>query len=282
MKTSINTISAGTFKLDGGAMHGVVPKTIWEQFHPADAKNLCTWDTRCLLYELGEQLLLIDTGLGHKQPEKWQSYYEPEKGAILEDNLLKLGFTFDHITDVLLSHLHFDHAGGAISLNQNNKAIPTFKNAKYWTHSQHWAWAYDPNPKEKATFLKENLMPLLELNLVHFVDQQPFPYPNIELLTTSGHTEKMLLPLISFQDKKILFAADTIPSHKHVHVPFVMAYDNNPLQTINDKISILEKAVTNDWILVYDHDIHVEASKIAKNDKGFYAIECGDLKQFMQ
>jgi glyoxylase-like metal-dependent hydrolase (beta-lactamase superfamily II) len=281
MKTSINTISAGTFKLDGGAMHGVVPKTIWEQFHPADSKNLCTWDTRCLLYEHADKLLLIDTGLGNKQSAKWQSYYEPQVGHILEENLQKLGYTFDDITDVLLSHLHFDHAGGAISLDQNNQATPTFINAKYWTHSQHWAWAYDPNPKEKATFLKENLLPLLELNLLHFVDKEPFPYPNIELQITNGHTEHMLLPLIHYKDKKILFAADTIPSHKHVHIPFVMAYDNDPLQTIADKEILLKKAVNEQWIIVYDHDIYVEASKIDKNEKGFYAIECGDLKDFI-
>ena len=276
------SVDAGNFKLDGGAMFGVVPKTLWNKKMPADELNLCSWKMRCLLIQDGKRLILVDTGMGDKQPAKWQSYYYRHGDGDLIQSIRKLGFHENQITDVILSHLHFDHAGGAVSWNSTKDGYrPTFVNATYWTHSEHWQWAMEPNPREAATFLKENLLPLQEAGQLHFIDKDDINFGNqIEFLTADGHTEKMLMPLIHYHEKKVLFIADTIPSTAHIHTPWVMAYDVNPLQTMVEKEELLTKAVVHDWILYFDHDPAVEACTIQKTDKGFSVKSAGNLLDF--
>lgn len=276
----LHEINAGNFKLDGGAMYGVVPKSFWNKWNPADENNLCTWNMRCLLIENGKQLLLIDTGMGSKQDLKWQNYFQPHGDSDLISSIRKIGFSENDITDVVLSHLHFDHCGGAVTIKNNNLET-TFKNAKYWTHSSHWDWAQNPNSREKATFLKENMLPIKENGQLYFIDKQEIPpFDNIELLLADGHTEKMIMPLINLSGKKILFVADTIPSASHVHVPYVMGYDVRPLVTMDEKLTILEKAVAENWILYYDHDPKHSCSQIELTEKGFRAYNFGNLNTF--
>jgi glyoxylase-like metal-dependent hydrolase (beta-lactamase superfamily II) len=276
----LHEIDAGFFKLDGGAMYGVVPKNFWNKWNTADENNLCTWKMRCLLIENGKQLILIDTGMGNKQDLKWLNYFQPHGEANLIDSIRKKGFSEFDITDVILSHLHFDHCGGAVSLVNGNYET-TFKNANYWTHSTHWDWAINPNAREKATFLKENLLPIQQNGQLKFIDlQAENPFENIELLTADGHTEKMLMPLINVAGKKLLFIADTIPSASHVHIPYVMGYDLRPLQTMNEKTDILKKAVENNWTLYYDHDPKITCSNIYLTEKGYRAENIGNLTDF--
>jgi glyoxylase-like metal-dependent hydrolase (beta-lactamase superfamily II) len=272
-------IDAGLFKLDGGAMYGVVPKTFWNKWNVADENNLCTWKMRCLLIQDGKKLILIDTGMGNKQPEKWQSYFQPHGDSNLIDSIRKVGFNENDITDVILTHLHFDHCGGAVS-NVDGKLKTTFKNAKYWTHSCHWKWAIKPNIREKATYLSENIMPIEQNGQLFFIDNKIKPFKNIELLLADGHTEKMIMPLIHIDGKKILFTADTIPSASHIHIPYVMGYDVRPLQTMNEKENILIEATKNDWLLYYDHDPVFSCSKVELTEKGYRAINNGNLKDF--
>lgn len=273
-------IDAGNFKLDGGAMYGVVPKSFWNKWNQADENNLCTWKMRCLLIEDGKRLILIDTGMGSKQNLKWQSYFSPHGDSNLVNSINLAGFSPNDITDVILSHLHFDHCGGAV-INNGGKLETTFKNAKYWTHSEHWAWANAPNLREKATFLTENIQPILEFNQLNFIDKQKEkPFDKIELITADGHTEKMIMPLITVDNQKILFAADTIPSASHVHIPYVMAYDVRPLQTMIEKNEIVEKAQKNNWIIYYDHDPIFSCSNIELTDKGYRANNLGSLADF--
>jgi glyoxylase-like metal-dependent hydrolase (beta-lactamase superfamily II) len=276
----LHEIDAGFFKLDGGAMYGVVPKTFWNKWNTADENNLCTWKMRCLLIENGKQLILIDTGMGNKQDLKWLNYFQPHGDANLIGSIRKKGFSENDITDVILSHLHFDHCGGAVSLVNGNYET-AFKNSNYWTHSAHWDWAIKPNAREKATFLKENLLPIEQNGQLKFIDlQTKNPFENIELLTADGHTEKMIMPLIDIAGKKLLFIADTIPSASHVHIPYVMGYDLRPLQTMNEKTDILKKAVENNWTLYYDHDPNFACSNIHLTEKGYRAEYTGNLTDF--
>lgn len=273
-------IDAGNFKLDGGAMYGVVPKSFWNKWNPADENNLCTWKMRCLLVEDGKRLILIDTGMGKKQDLKWQGYFQPHGDSNLISSIEKKGFNINDITDVVLSHLHFDHCGGAVSL-VNGKLKTTFPNAKYWTHSDHWHWATHPNIREKATFLKENLFPIQENGQLHFVDKTDTGFENIKIITADGHTEKMLMPLITIGAQKMLFIADTIPSASHVHIPYVMGYDVRPLQTMIEKEQLLQKAENENWIIYYDHDPKNGCSQITLTEKGFRAINEGSLNDFI-
>ncbi len=273
-------INAGNFKLDGGAMFGVVPKSFWNKWNKADENNLCTWNMRCLLIENGKQLILIDTGMGNKQDQKWLNYFEPHGEANLIGSIREAGFSENEITDVILSHLHFDHCGGAV-YKQNDQLKTRFQNAKYWTHSAHWEWANNPNSREKATFLKENMLPIQENGQLYFIDlQEKSPFENIELLIANGHTEKMIMPLITMAEKKMIFAADTIPSTAHVHIPYVMAYDVRPLETMAEKNLILKRAVAENWIFYFDHDPNYACSQIELTDKGFKATNFGTLKSF--
>jgi glyoxylase-like metal-dependent hydrolase (beta-lactamase superfamily II) len=280
----ISVIDAGNFKLDGGAMFGVVPKTIWQKMVPADDNNLCSWKMRCLLVEQGNRLILIDTGMGDKQPKKWQNYYFRHGDGELIRSIRNAGYDENQITDVLLSHLHFDHCGGAVSWNTTKDAYRlTFPNAKYWTHSQHWESALKPNPRERATFLTENLMPILESGHLNFIDRDVNALgEDFEFIYADGHTEKMIMPLMQYKQQKILFAADTIPSFAHIHVPYCMSYDVRPLQTMDEKTSLLDRIVSENILLLFDHDAHNEAAEIEKTERGYKPKNLGKLVDFIR
>ena len=278
----LHSIDSGYFKLDGGAMFGVVPKTFWNKLNPADENNLCSWAMRCLLIEDGKKLILVDTGMGNKQDAKWQGYYYRHGEGDLVKSIRAKGYNENEVTDVILSHLHFDHCGGAVKWNTDKtKFEMTFPNARYWSHSEHFASAMNPNPREKATFFKDNILPIQEANQLFFVDKViEKPFQTIEFLIANGHTEKMLMPKISYQNKEILSIADTIPSHAHIAVPYVMGYDINPLITMQEKEKLLSQASENEWIIFFDHDPIYDCATIQQTEKGFVLKEKGDLGAF--
>lgn len=262
------SIDAGLFKLDGGAMFGVVPKVMWQKSIPADENNLCTFSMRCLLIIEGERKILIDTGMGDKQSEKFFSHYHPSGKNLLE-SLHEKNIAKEEITDVILTHLHFDHCGGAV--NQNLE--PTFPNATYWTSKEHWEWAIEPNAREKASFLKENLIPLQEkavLKFIHESNQGNAVFSeNIEILFVHGHTKSMMLPLIHYQKHIIAYMADLIPTAAHIPLPYIMGYDMYPMTTLVEKEKYLLEAVENNHILFFEHDANIECCKVIKTEKGF-------------
>lgn len=270
---NLYSIETGLFKLDGGAMFGVVPKSMWEKMSPPDENNMCTWASRCLLIETGERLLLIDTGLGDKQDEKFRSHFYPHGEDTLEKSLNKHGFTPEDITDVILTHLHFDHCGGAVKKDDSGAYVLTFPNATYWSCSEHWKWATQPNPREKASFLRENMMPIYESGQLKFTDQEDFGLSNIEVEYMYGHTEAMQIVHIYRDDQTISFVSDLIPSHHHVRMPFIMAYDVRPLESMKEKSKILEAAYENNHILFFQHDAEVECCRLDRNEKGIYVSE---------
>jgi glyoxylase-like metal-dependent hydrolase (beta-lactamase superfamily II) len=271
---NLYTIDTGFFKLDGGAMFGVVPKSIWNKTNPADENNLCTWAMRCLLVEDAGRLILIDTGIGNKQSEKFFSHYYLHGSDTLDKSLAKHGFTRDDITDVFLTHLHFDHVGGAIERN-GEKLIPAFKNARYWSNKDHWDWAVNPNDREKASFLKENILPIQEsgqLNFIDHADGVAFS-PDFSVRFVYGHTDAMMLPLLNYKGKNILYMADLLPSAGHLPIPYVMAYDMFPLKTLNEKKSFLKEALDNQYILFMEHDPVNECITLTETEKGIRAAE---------
>ena len=278
---NLHTIDTGLFKLDGGAMFGVVPKSIWQKTNPADANNMCDWAMRCLLVEDAGRLILIDTGIGNKQSEKFFSHYYLHGNATLDNSLQKLGFHRDDITDVFLTHLHFDHVGGAVERTGETLA-PAFKNATYWSNDKHWDWAVYPNEREKASFLKENIMPIQEsgqLKMVEVQDGVQFT-DNISLRFVSGHTDSMMLPLINYKGRQILYMADLLPSVGHLPVPYVMAYDMFPLTTISERKKYWAEAVENDWVLYLEHDPVNECCTLQNTEKGIKvkdAFKLGEL-----
>jgi len=265
-------VETGNFKLDGGAMFGVVPKLLWERTNPADAKNRIDMSARALLIEDGQRLILIDTGLGNKQDEKFFGHYDLWGGHSLEKSLKNLGYHVDEITDVFLTHLHFDHVGGAIRRAKNGLLVPTFKNAHYWSHQAHWRWATQPNAREKASFLPENILPIEQsgqLKLLTETDAIIEASPlGFDVVLVDGHTEKQMLPLISYKGQKILFAADLIPTAGHLPIPYVMGYDTRPLLTLEEKTRILQKAVQESWLLFLEHDPHHELLGLKETEKG--------------
>lgn len=276
------TINTGYFKLDGGAMFGVVPKTIWNKINPADENNLCSWALRCLLIEDGNRLILVDNGNGDKQDAKFFSHYYLHGDDTLEKSLAKYGFHADDITDVFLTHLHFDHCGGSIK-REGDKLIPAFKNAAFWSNESHWKWATEPNEREKASFLKENILPIKESGQLKMVDrwqmtdnqmanwQLPtanFELPEISFRIVSGHTESMMLPQIKYKGKTVAFMADLLPSQGHIPIPYVMAYDMSPLTTLYEKKSFLKEAVENEYILFFEHDPVYECCTLQYTEKG--------------
>jgi len=262
------TIDTGFFKLDGGAMFGVVPKTIWQKINPSDNNNLCDWAMRCLLVEEGNRLVLIDCGLGNKQSEKFFSYYQPFGDDTLDKSLRKNGFRPDDITDVFLTHLHFDHCGGAVKIDNNGKYIPAFPNATYWSHSNHWEWAVNPNPREKASFLKENILPIKENGQLKMLDDGEEIFTGFSNITVYGHTEAMMLPKITYKDKTIVYCADLLPSAGHLPISYVMAYDVRPLITLVEKEKFLNEAMAKNWLLYFEHDKKIEACSIIQTERG--------------
>jgi glyoxylase-like metal-dependent hydrolase (beta-lactamase superfamily II) len=270
------TIDTGFFKLDGGAMFGVVPKSIWNKLNPADENNLCSWALRCMLIEDGNRLILVDNGNGDKQDAKFFSHYYLHGDDTLDKSLKKHGFTSDDITDVFLTHLHFDHCGGSI-VRDGDKLVPAFKNATYWSNSRHWKWATEPNDREKASFLKENILPIQESGKLKFIpegkDGSTIPSPsgiteNISVITVNGHTDAMMLPVIKYNNKTVVFMADLLPSVAHIPIPYVMAYDMFPLTTLNEKKYFLKLALKNDYILFFEHDPKIECCTIQMTEKG--------------
>ncbi|GAA4805689.1 MBL fold metallo-hydrolase [Olivibacter ginsenosidimutans] len=265
---NLYSIDAGLFKLDGGAMFGVVPKSIWQRTNPADENNLCTWAARLLLIESGDRRILIDTGLGDKQDEKFFSHYQPH-GPSLSESLAQHGFHPDDITDVLLTHLHFDHVGGAIT-QEGEQLVPTFKQAIYWSNQKHWNWAIHPNDREKASFLKENILPIQESGQLKFIaegERVPFA-ENIIIRFAYGHTDAMMLPQISYKGRTILYMADLLPSVGHIPLPYVMAYDMFPLQTLKEKNQYLKEALANRYVLFLEHDPLYECCTLQQTEKG--------------
>ena len=269
----IYPIETGLFKLDGGAMFGVVPKTLWQKTNPADDNNLCTWSMRCLLIEDGNRLILIDTGIGDKQSEKFFSHYHLMDTKTLEQSLNKLGFGLDQITDVFLSHLHFDHCGGAIQWNNDRTSLaPVFKNAIYWSTENHWKWATEPNPREKASFLAENILPLQESGQLQFVNREgnytKNVFNNFDVLFVDGHTESMMVPHIHYKEKTLVFMADLLPSVGHIPLPYVMGYDTRPLLTMDEKKLFLDTAAEKELVLFLEHDSVNECCTVEASEKG--------------
>lgn len=252
----LHVIDTGLFKLDGGAMHGVVPKTMWSKLNPADENNLCTWAMRCLLVEHGNRLILIDTGIGNKQDAKFFSHYYLHGQGSLLGSIAAAGFSPEQVTDVLLTHLHFDHVGGALR-QEGDKIVPTFPNATYHSHASHWAWATNPNAREKASFLKENILPLEQsgqLNLLGNTSEYGTSLFDIDIITVDGHTEKMMLPVLKAGGKPLIYCADLFPSAAHLPLAWVMGYDTRPLLTLEDKKRVLDWALANDAYLFFEHD----------------------------
>ncbi len=275
---NLYSIDTGFFKLDGGAMFGVVPKSMWEKINPplADDKNLCDWALRCLLIEDGNRLILVDNGIGDKQTDNFFKHYYLHGDATLDSSLAKHGFSKNDITDVFLTHLHFDHCGGSIK-RVGDKLLPAFKNAVYWSNEKHWDWAVHPNAREKASFLKENILPIQESGQLQFIEDgisvdgkigsTDFA-ENISVRFTNGHTESMMLPQMHYKNKTIVYMADLLPSQGHIPIPYIMAYDMFPLTTLNEKKSFLKEAVENDYILFFEHDAKYECCSLQQTEKG--------------
>lgn len=270
---NLHVIDTGFFKLDGGAMFGVVPKSLWNRKHPADENNMCTWAMRCLLIENGDQLVLIDTGMGNKQNEKFFSFYYLQDTVTLKDSLAKKGFHPDDITDVVLTHLHFDHVGGSVSADSaKEKFFPTFKNAKYWTNEGHWNWANNPNPREKASFLQENFASIQANGQLSFVPENDWigkgPFEWMDILFVNGHTEKQMVPIIKMKDKTIVYMADLLPSVHHIGMAWVMAYDVRPLETMKEHQKFLPEVLKNNYYLFLEHDAHNEVCTLHETERG--------------
>lgn len=272
------SINTGFFKLDGGAMFGVVPKSIWNKVNPADENNLCSWALRCLLIKEGDRLILVDNGNGDKQDAKFFSHYHLHGEDTLDKSLAKHGFHRDDITDIILSHLHFDHCGGTIR-REGDQLVPNFKNATVWSNEEHWQWAVHPNDREKASFLKENILPIQESGQLKFI-----PIPNrenplqqlptakftdsISIRIADGHTRAMMLPQIHYKGRTLVFMADLLPSQGHIPLPYVMGYDMFPMTTLQEKKLFLEEAVDNNYILFFEHDPKVECCTLQRTEKG--------------
>ncbi|MFT3979710.1 MAG: MBL fold metallo-hydrolase [Ferruginibacter sp.] len=265
---NLYTINTGYFKLDGGAMFGVVPKSIWNKINLADENNMCSWALRCLLIEDGNRLVLVDNGMGDKQDAKFFSHYYMHGDDTLDKSLAAHGFTRNDITDVILSHLHFDHCGGSI-VREGDQLVPAFKNATFWSNERHWKWATEPNDREKASFLKENILPIQESGQLKFIETHREDFPaNIMIRHAFGHTEAMMLPQVNYKGRTVVFMADLLPSAGHIPIPYVMAYDMFPLTTLNEKKNFLLEAQQNDYVLFFEHDPAIECCTLQQTDKG--------------
>jgi glyoxylase-like metal-dependent hydrolase (beta-lactamase superfamily II) len=280
---NLHVINTGFFKLDGGAMFGVVPKSIWQKTNPADERNLCNWAMRCLLVEDGNTLMLIDNGLGNKQDEKFFSHYYLNGTDSLDGSLKQAGFSTDDVTDMFLSHLHFDHCGGGIK-RVGDKLMPAFSKAKYWSNEDHWQWATQPNAREKASFLKENILPMQESGQLNFIKEKegrPSPFDFMDIFYASGHTDKMMIPKIKYKNHTICFMADLLPSVGHIPLPYVMGYDTRPLITLEEKAAFLNEAADNQYILFLEHDPVNECCTVQRTEKGIRVDKTFALKEII-
>ena len=275
----LHTINTGLFKLDGGAMFGVVPKSIWSKTNPSNEKNMCPWAMRCLLVETNNKLIMIDTGIGNKQSEKFFSHFYLHGDYSLEKSINNKGFSTNDITDVIFTHLHFDHCGGAVKKNGKEYSL-TFSKAKHWTNKKHWDWAMNPNKREKASFLKENFVPIKEMGKLNFLEEGIFN-KHIEIKFFHGHTESQMIPFIHINKKTIIFCADLLPSTGHIPLPYVMGYDVRPLITLNEKEKFLSEAFEKEHILFLEHDYYNECCKIGKIGNKFVVKEKGTLNDFL-
>ncbi len=276
---NLYTINSGYFKLDGGAMFGVVPKSIWNKLNPADNNNMINMALRCLLIEDGNKVMLVDNGMGDKQDDKFFSHYYMHGDDTLEKSLGKYGFTKEDITDVFLTHLHFDHCGGSIK-REGNKLETAFKNAVYWSNERHWKWATQPNAREKASFLTENILPIKESGQLKFIESSNDEFTgNTWIRQAFGHTDAMMLPQVKYKGKTIIYMADLIPSAAHIPLPYIMGYDMFPLTTLNEKKSFLSEAVENDYILFFEHDPTIECCTLQLTDKGVRLKESFKLSE---
>ncbi len=267
----VQIIDTGLFKLDGGAMFGVVPKQLWARLNPPDEHNMCTWAMRCILIETEDRKILVDTGLGDKQDAKFRSHFEPHGDADLLKSLAGKGYLPEDITDVFLTHLHFDHVGGAVCFDENEQLVPTFPKATYWSNERHYNWAFDPNPREKASFLKENFVPLKDAGVLKFIPVTEEDYqwlPGIRIRFVYGHTEAMMMLFVDFGSETMVYCADLIPSSFHIGLPYVMSYDVRPLLTMQEKTRLLKEAVANDYVLFFEHDPKLACARLKTNDRG--------------
>lgn len=294
-------INTGNFKLDGGAMFGVVPKMLWNKTNPADENNMCNWTMRCLLIEDGNRLTLIDNGIGNKQDAKFYSHFFLNGNDTLEKSLNLAGFNSDDVTDMFLTHLHFDHCGGGIKFNEDNTALETvFKNATYWSNAEHWEWAVKPNAREKPSFLKENILPIEESGQLKFIentgaegqkkaiqDTNGLEYStskqlgdNVSIMLTRGHTDAMMIPHIKYKGKTLVYMADLLPSTGHIPLPYVMGYDTRPLLTLSEKEKFMSLAADEEFILFFEHDFVNECCTVQKTEKGIRLKETFTLKEY--
>jgi glyoxylase-like metal-dependent hydrolase (beta-lactamase superfamily II) len=275
------SVNAGHFKLDGGAMFGTVPKSIWNKLNPADDNNMCSWAMRCLLIEDGNRLFLIDNGMGNKQSEKFFGYYYMHGDDTLEKSLNKAGFSADDVTDMILSHLHFDHCGGSIQFNKDKTGYePAFKNAVYYSTERHWKWATEPNPREKPSFLSENILPIQESGQLKFLSEGENITDNISVMFANGHTDGMMVPHIKYKGKTLVYMADMMPSVGHIPVNYVMGYDTRPLLTMQEREPFMKRAADEEYILFLEHDPVNECCTVQHTDKGVRLKEKFSLKEF--
>jgi glyoxylase-like metal-dependent hydrolase (beta-lactamase superfamily II) len=282
----LHVINTGFFKLDGGAMFGVVPKVMWNKLNPADENNLCNWAMRCLLVDTGDRLILIDNGIGDKQDARFLSHYYLSGEETLDSSLAAAGFSKDDVTDVILTHLHFDHCGGSI-VRDGDKLVPAFRNAVYWSNERHWQWATKPNDREKASFLKENILPIQESGQLQFlpvIESGTVSFsnvPGVSIRYAFGHTDAMMLPQVEVNGRTVVFMADLLPSPAHIPLPYVMAYDMFPLTTLQEKKAFLEEAADKDFLLFFEHDPVIECCNLQRTEKGIRPGETGPLSAFI-
>jgi len=275
-------IETGNLKLDGGAMFGVVPKVLWQKAYPADENNLCNWSMRCLLVVDGERKILIDNGIGYKQDENWLKHYYLNGDYTLEASLAKVGESPENITDVILTHMHFDHCGGSVKWNDNGSGYElAFPNATYWTSRKQYEWAINPNRREKASFLKENILPIEESGKLNLVEEEGEFIPNITFKMYDGHTDGQVIPHINVGGKTVVFMADLLPATAHIPMPWIMAYDTRPLKTLKDKERFFKDALNNNYILFFEHDLYNEACTLKDTPKGVRVDRSGKLSDFV-
>ena len=275
-------IETGNLKLDGGAMFGVVPKVMWSKVYPADENNLCNWSMRCLLIKDENRIILIDNGIGNKQDEKWLRHYYLNGEDTLEKSLKNIGMTPEDITDVIITHMHFDHCGGSVKWNDDKTGYElSFPNATYWTSRKQYELAVNPNRREKASFLKENIQPVEESGKLKLIDKEGEYIPNITFKMYYGHTDGQLIPHIFTGNKTVVFMADLLPSTAHIPMPWIMAYDTRPLQTLKDKERFYSEAIKNNYVLFFEHDLHNEACTLKDTEKGIRADQIGRLEELV-